>query len=172
MKRLAKIILMIAVVIVAGGLLLMQVLAGSRAPIQPIEFNHWQHLTKEEGPQLECVFCHEHADKSAHATIPSLTTCMACHESTMTDSPEVQKLTTIFKQGAEPKWRRVYWMEPSANVFFTHKPHISAGVECVSCHGDVGQMRQMRREVDQTMGWCIDCHRKKGASIDCYICHR
>jgi hypothetical protein len=21
------------------------------------------------------------------------------------------------------------------------------------------------------MDWCIDCHKKRGASIDCYTCH-
>jgi hypothetical protein len=30
----------------------------------------------------------------------------------------------------------------------------------------------VRREVDQSMGWCIECHRNQNASIDCYVCHR
>jgi hypothetical protein len=33
-------------------------------------------------------------------------------------------------------------------------------------------MRQVRREINQTMGWCMDCHRERRASVDCYICHR
>ena len=179
MKKLAKIASILAIAVVAGGFLLMRVFAGSGyAPVQPIQFDHWQHVTKgaaegeEGGPQLECTFCHEHADKSSHATIPNISTCMMCHESTKTESPEVQKLTAISERKEQPPWKRVYWMEKEANVFFTHKPHIAAGVDCVACHGEVGQMHRVRRETDQTMGWCIDCHRKKGASVDCYICHR
>jgi hypothetical protein len=30
----------------------------------------------------------------------------------------------------------------------------------------------VRREVNQSMGWCIDCHRAQRASLDCYVCHR
>ena len=52
------------------------------------------------------------------------------------------------------------------------EPHIKAGLDCVACHGEVGQMHRVRRESDQTMGWCIDCHRQKGVSVDCYVCHR
>jgi hypothetical protein len=22
------------------------------------------------------------------------------------------------------------------------------------------------------MGWCLDCHRQRGASIDCWTCHK
>ena len=180
MKRLAKIASIVAVLIVAGGLLLMRVFAGSGySPVQPIEFDHWQHVTKgggpdadEGGPQLECTFCHENADKSSHATIPNVTTCMACHQTTKTDSPEVQKLTAIAERNEQPRWKRVYWMAKETNVFFTHKPHIKAGLDCVACHGEVGQMHRVRRESDQTMGWCIDCHRQKNVSVDCYICHR
>ena len=181
MRKIAKSASIMAIAIVVGGLLLMRVFAGSGyAPVQPIQFDHWQHVTKgavakegeESGPQLECAFCHEHADKSSHATIPNVSTCMACHQTEKTDSPEIQKLTDIFEHEKQPAWKRVYWMEKEANVFFTHKPHIAAGVDCVACHGEVGQMHRVRRETDQTMGWCIDCHRKKGASVDCYICHR
>jgi hypothetical protein len=69
-------------------------------------------LTADEGgPQLECTFCHENADKSSHATIPNVTTCMACHQTTKTDSPEVQKLTAIADRNEQPRWKRVYWME-------------------------------------------------------------
>jgi hypothetical protein len=57
-------------------------------------------------------------------------------------------------------------------VFFTHKPHMRAGVDCSACHGDVAGAHRVRREVNQTMGWCIECHRKQQASIDCYACHR
>lgn len=172
MSRHVKVGSILVVVVIAIGLFLLRVSAGAEAPIQPIEFDHWQHLTKDEGPTLECSFCHEYAGKSSNATIPNASTCMGCHYTMRTDSPEVQKLTAMFENGGQPPWKRVFWIEKSANVFFTHKPHLAAGVECASCHGQISQMHRVRKEISQTMGWCIDCHRQRHASVDCYVCHR
>jgi hypothetical protein len=97
---------------------------------------------------------------------------MICHTSERTESPEIQKLAAFSERGEQPPWVRTYWFEQEAAVFFTHKPHMRAGVECSTCHGDLGSAHRVRREVNQTMGWCINCHRAKQASVDCYICHR
>jgi hypothetical protein len=174
MKRGTKYLMLVIVAIAVIGILLLSASGNPEGPRQPIEFDHWQHVTKEgeEAPQLECTFCHEGVDKSSHATIPNITTCMGCHESTKTESPEVQKLAAYAERKEQPPWKRVYWLEPEANAYYTHKPHIRAGIDCVTCHGQIGQMHRVRREVNQTMGWCIDCHRKTNVSIDCYVCHR
>lgn len=172
MRRLTKVFALLIVLIFVSGFILLGAFGRVEAPAQPIEFDHWQHVTKEEGPQLECNFCHENPDKSRYATVPNVSTCMTCHESIETDSPEVQKLAAIAERGEQPPWVRVYWIESSANVFFTHKPHIRAGVDCAACHGQVGQTHRVRREVEHSMGWCISCHRQQGVSIDCYVCHR
>jgi Cytochrome c7 and related cytochrome c len=172
MKKRNRYIALAVVAVAAAGLLLLRFTNKPEAPRQPIEFDHWQHVTKEEGPQLDCSFCHEHADKSAHATVASAETCMICHETEKADSAEVQKLRAIAARGEQPAWARVYWYERAANVFFTHKPHTRAGIDCSTCHGQVGQMRRVSREVNQTMGWCIDCHNNQRVSIDCYVCHR
>jgi hypothetical protein len=175
--RLRIIAALLVIALLAAGVFLLVGAGKPAAPPQPIAFNHWQHVTKtgEEGkpdPGLECGFCHEHADKSAHATIPNANTCMLCHQAIKTESPEVQKLAAYAERNEQPPWTRVYSFEQEAAVFFTHKPHFKAGIECSSCHGDVANSHQIRREVEQNMGWCIDCHRSKGASIDCYACHR
>lgn len=172
MKRVILFAVIITIAISAIGVVLLRAAAKPAAPKQPVEFDHWQHVTKEDGPQLECMFCHENVDKSSHATIPNVDTCMGCHESIKTDSPEVQKLAGFAERKQQPPWRRVYWLEPEANAFYTHKPHIRAGLECTTCHGQIGQMHRVRREVNQTMGWCVDCHRSRSVSVDCYVCHR
>jgi hypothetical protein len=172
MKRLSKILILTAALMLIAGLVLLRAFSDTEAPQQPIEYSHWQHVTKEDGPRLECNFCHEHADKSAHATIPNVSTCMLCHENIKADSPEVQKLAAIAARGQQPAWVRVYWFEKEANTYFTHKPHLRAEISCQECHGDIGQMQRVRRAVDQNMGWCIDCHAKRSVSNDCYICHR
>src|ERR1051325_4156442 len=172
MRRLSKVIILLAALMFVSGFILLRVFGAAEAPRQPIEFDHWQHVTKEEGPQLECGFCHENADKSRYATVPNISTCMACHESLETDKPEVQKLAAISERGEQPQWRRVYWIDGSANVFFTHKAHVRAGVDCSHCHGQVSQMHSLKREVEHSMGWCVACHRQQSVSIDCYVCHR
>jgi Cytochrome c7 and related cytochrome c len=172
MKGWVKAASLVAAACVVGGLLLLNSFGKPEAPAQPIEFDHHQHVKSEEGPQLDCSFCHEHADKSSAATIPNTSTCMICHEAIKAESPEVRKLASLHAEGRQPEWRRVYWFEPSANAYFTHKPHVRAGLDCAACHGQVGEMRRVRREVNQTMGWCIDCHRESRVSIDCYVCHR
>jgi len=172
MKRLPRTVALLMVVVFAGGFLLLRRSGSAEAPVQPIAFDHWQHVTSQDGPGLDCTFCHEHGDKSAHATIPNVDTCMTCHSTIAAEKEEIRKLTSISDKGEQPQWRRVYWFEQEADVFFTHKPHLRAQVECSVCHGDVANSHRVGRTVNQTMGWCIDCHRSKGASVDCYVCHR
>ena len=166
-------------VLIAVGIVSLVFLSGivgkPYEPAQPIAFDHWQHTTKkaeENGPELECTACHEYANESRNATIPNISKCMQCHETMETERPEVQKLAAIAARSEQPAWRRVYWIEKSADVFFTHKPHTRAGVDCAVCHGRVSEMHRVRREVDHSMGWCIECHREKKVSVDCSVCHR
>ncbi len=66
-------------------------------------------------------------------------------------------------------------------VYFDHRPHVSAGLDCQSCHGEVQTMERVRQVEDLSMGWCVNCHRQsntdgvKGrkvrAPIDCSGCH-
>ena len=54
---------------------------------------------------------------------------------------------------------------------FNHAPHIRAGVECATCHGDVARQTVAGRNVDLTMGFCVKCHKTRHASNDCLTCH-
>jgi hypothetical protein len=58
------------------------------------------------------------------------------------------------------------------HVYFPHMMHIRAGLVCSGCHGDVAAMERITRSVKLNMGWCLDCHRKHKASIDCWTCHK
>ena len=167
-----KVILVLVAVAAVSLMFLSGIIGKPFEPSQPIAFDHWQHTSKEEGPQLECAACHEHADKSRYAAIPNVSKCMECHESMETEKSEVQKLASISARGEQPPWKRVYWIDKSADVFFTHKPHIRAGVDCSACHGQVNQMHRVRREVEHSMSWCIECHRERKVSVGCSICHR
>ena len=50
-------------------------------------------------------------------------------------------------------------------------PHIRNNVDCTTCHGDVAKGTVATRNVEHTMGFCVDCHRAKKASNDCLTCH-
>src|SRR6185503_12500983 len=99
MRRPTKYIAFVITLILVTSIFLLQAAGKPEAPGQPIEFDHWQHVTKKGGPELDCAYCHEHADKSPHATIPSAETCMACHVVEKADSPEIIKLKAINERG-------------------------------------------------------------------------
>ncbi len=137
------------------------------APDQPIAFSHKKHVGELE---LECTVCHENVDRSIHASVPPVATCMSCHEGVATDKPEIQKLTKYWLDKEPIPWAQVHKVKD--HVYFTHKRHIKAGLDCANCHGEVAVMEKIRRVSSLKMGWCVDCHKSKNAPLDCYTCHK
>lgn len=45
-------------------------------PAQPIAFSHRLHAGEL---QIQCLYCHDGAERSRHAGIPAASTCMNCH---------------------------------------------------------------------------------------------
>lgn len=105
-------------------------------------------------------------------------------------SPEIQKLYTALALDAKfrrdprkplqtVKWTRIHRVPDF--VYFDHRPHVAAGLECQKCHGPVETMERARQEASMTMGWCVNCHRGRDgtvargvpvrASADCSVCH-
>lgn len=153
------------------ALLLMGALAAWRqstplAPAQPIAFPHTVHAGRLG---LECTFCHVNAPRSPEATVPPLSVCMTCHETIGLDRPEVRKLRGYVERKEPVTWARVHSLPTF--VHFTHKRHVKAGVDCAYCHGGVASMSRVTRVRSLTMGWCIGCHRTRGAPTDCATCH-
>lgn len=137
-------------------------------PVQPIEFPHDVHV----GKQIGCTeYCHESAETGPVAGLPSVRTCMICHNTIATDRPRIQQITQMREKGIDLAWQRVYGYTEQAHVRFNHAPHIRAKVECSTCHGDIAQQTVAQRNVDLTMGFCVNCHREKNAPTDCLTCH-
>jgi cytochrome c peroxidase len=44
-------------------------------------------------------------------------------------------------------------------VYFDHSIHVSKGIGCASCHGEVDRMPLMRQAASLQMEWCLECHR-------------
>lgn len=136
---------------------------------QPIPFPHKTHVEKA---MLKCTdYCHETVTKGPRAGLPSVKTCMICHDAIAADRPLIQRVADYQKRGVDIPWQRVYGFTQEAHVRFDHSPHLRAKVDCATCHGDVAHQAVAGRNVDHTMGFCVDCHRAREASNDCLTCH-
>jgi hypothetical protein len=140
-----------------------------KTPVQPINFDHQIHVSKV---RLPCTHCHTTVEKSSAAGIPSVQTCMICHLKIAKDKPEIQKLNEYWEEKKPVPWMRVYKLPARKYVYFSHKRHVKAGLECVACHGNVEVMPVIKRVPKLEMGWCMSCHRANNASIDCATCHK
>ena len=147
-----------------------------KSPIQPIAFSHRIHAGENNIP---CMYCHIYADKSTVSGVPNVQRCMGCHKIIKTDSPLIQKLTDYWDRKEPIPWIKVHNLPDY--VYFPHKRHVKAGVQCQKCHGDVAKMDVITRVSSLKMGWCLDCHIKGAIEIigtpvkngkDCWTCHK
>ena len=134
------------------------------APQQPVAFSHALHA--EAG--LDCLYCHSAARLSPQAGIPPLATCIGCHRRA-TDQPELLKVQDYWQRQQPIPWVRVHRLPHFTR--FSHKRHIRAGVECLSCHGPVDRMERVEQVSSLKMGWCVSCHEAQRADKDCLVCH-
>ena len=105
-------------------------------------------------------------------------------------APELQKLYDALALDGEMRsdpsrkpapvvWTKVHNVPDF--VYFDHRAHVSVGVTCQQCHGQVETMDRMRQAETLAMGWCVNCHRQANAmgvggkpvhaSLDCVTCH-
>ena len=144
-----------------------------QAPKQPIQFPHTRHL--EFG--VPCLYCHPGAWRQASAGLPTSNKCWGCHQQIVAKTTELQKLANYVQSGEPIPWVPVAIMPDF--VYFIHRPHIAAGLNCETCHGEISQMTVAMPQ-KMTMGWCLECHRTKAVNnpvkltklTDCATCHR
>lgn len=138
---------------------------GTDAPVQPIDFSHRAH---EVADKLDCEYCHSTARRAALAGIPAVERCIGCHRYVATSHPEVVKLVRYWDRRIPIVWTAVSRLPRF--VRFSHEAHVRASVSCEHCHGAIEQMDRVPvREF--SMGWCVTCHRDRGATVDCLTCH-
>jgi len=94
-----------------------------------------------------------------------------CHGSALLGGiePVTRPWTDAKQPPFEIRWNRVYALPDF--VRFVHKPHIWAGVQCQECHGPVETMDRVVPVHEINMGFCVDCHTKRGATQECFVCH-
>ncbi|NIS61721.1 MAG: hypothetical protein GTO13_13780 [Proteobacteria bacterium] len=159
-------IILVVFVVVAGVFLFTTVMG--RGVKQPIQFNHKSH--KEQG--VECITCHQYVQEQAFAGFPKIEVCLGCHEQSITESREEEKIRVFQKEGTPVRWRSLY-NQPD-HVFFSHRRHVKLGqIECGVCHGDFDErtIPPSKPLVNLSMDRCMECHEGRGADNDCMVCH-
>jgi hypothetical protein len=146
------------------------------SPVQPVRFPHPSHVQKAG---MNCVYCHFAANKSSDVGMPAVGTCMGCHtlvkgKAGTPTAAEIKKLDAYWNVADPTKSKPIPWVrihKVPDYVNFPHMRHVSAGVTCQTCHGEVQKMNQVFQYASLNMGWCINCHIQKQARYDCAVCH-
>jgi hypothetical protein len=139
------------------------------APEQPAPMDH--EAMVQAG--VSCLFCHSDVLKSPAAGIPSVEKCMGCHQVVKVDSPEIKEIAAYWNRQEPIPWARVNQLPRF--VYFTHRVHVTSGLNCERCHGDVGHMEAAEPVTKMNMGWCLDCHEQQPDANqlrDCVVCHQ
>ncbi|MCG5054591.1 MAG: cytochrome c family protein [Myxococcales bacterium] len=164
LARLSLILTASAVVGGIGGILVYvrtPIARGMQDPVeQPIQFDHRHHV-RDVG--IDCRYCHQTVEKSAHAGIPPTELCLNCHSQVWNGSPMLLKVRESFMKDEPIAWTKVN--DVPDFVYFNHSIHVAKGVGCVTCHGRVDLMPAVQKDKPLTMGWCLECHRNPGPNL-------
>jgi len=157
-------------------------------PEQPVYFPHSIMAGKHE---MDCLYCHQQAEKGAHAGIPPVSLCIKCHGEGLIQPKDargevkesIRNLLDHWEQKKPIPWEKVH--DLADFVYFDHSRHLTekAGLECADCHGEVENMDRVVRVHSLKMGWCLECHMEPAPEgypewqttrgpIHCSACHR
>jgi len=179
-------------------------------PIQPIAFSHRLHAGEMNIPCMychsgaetsrhagiptagTCMNCHKYVSATLDANrLEEIQAQEEKREIKQITSDEIAKIYSALGYTPELKPREdgqskpIEWIKihnlPDF-VYFSHKPHIAAAVNCSACHGEVQTMERVKQVEDLSMGWCLACHRQNNTSgeiipertqflSDCATCH-
>jgi len=142
-------------------------------PPQPIQFPHEKHVALG----IQCLYCHPGALRGQEPGLPTESKCYACHQQIAKTSPELDKFAAYVKKNQPIVWVPVAILPDF--VYYSHRPHIAAGLHCENCHGEVGTM-MLASPQKMNMGWCLGCHRMMYKNnpvmltklTDCVTCHK
>jgi hypothetical protein len=129
-------------------------------PAQPVAFSHAIHVDQLE---MDCRYCHSAVEKSWYSNIPSSSTCMNCHNQVLKDDPKLEMVRESVQSGKPIPWVQVH-VTPDY-VYFNHAVHVTRGISCVECHGQINEMDEVRHSQPLSMGFCLECHRDPAAKI-------
>jgi hypothetical protein len=110
---------------------------------------------------MDCRFCHSFGEASGHSNVPTNQVCFNCHGAGKGQiklaSPKLEPVRKAAETGEPIRWVKIH--KAPDYVYFNHSAHLNRGVSCVSCHGKINEMEVVFHDQNQSMGWCLDCHR-------------
>ncbi len=129
-------------------------------PVQPVPFSHKIHAGQLG---VDCRYCHNGVEKSWFSNLPGASTCMNCHNQVLKDDSRLAIVRQSAANNTPVPWVQVHIVPDY--VYFNHSVHVTRGISCVSCHGRVDQMTEVREVKSMSMSFCLDCHRNPAAQI-------
>jgi hypothetical protein len=130
------------------------------APDQPVLFSHRHHAGEL---RIDCRFCHAGVEISASAGLPPTQTCLNCHSQIFTDTAMLRPVVASATAQRPLIWSRVTRLPD--HVYFDHSIHVTKGVSCAACHGDIASMALTRKAKPLDMRQCLACHRDPTAAV-------
>ena len=135
-------------------------------PEQPIPFSHHVHAGVKK---IGCRYCHPNVAYSNFPGLPPVEKCLHCHKYIIANHPWIQEEHRYFNTQPPTPWIKINLV--AEHVLFNHQRHINSNIECKECHGAVETMHRLQQRRFK-MGFCIECHERKGANLDCWLaCH-
>ncbi len=164
------IILIIALLVIGAAV---GVHATQVPPSQPIQFPHIMHINLG----IQCLYCHPGALRGPSPGLPTESKCWGCHQQITIRNAEIDQLISYVQNNQPISWVPVAILPDF--VYFSHRPHIAAGLNCEDCHGEVSYMTVAEPQ-NMNMGWCLNCHRTRFKNdpamltklTDCVTCHK
>ena len=129
-------------------------------PVQPVAFSHAIHVDQLG---MDCRYCHSGVEKSWFSNIPAAGTCMNCHSQVLKDDPKLALVRDSAATGRPIPWVQIH--RTPEYVYFNHSVHVTRGISCVHCHGQVNEMDEVYRAKPLSMAFCLECHRNPAAFI-------
>jgi hypothetical protein len=126
----------------------------------PLTFSHRAHVARS----IACDFCHEKAPESTSSRdflVPPESACSDCHPIDRAKPEKVAKIPARC-DACHPGWQgqgqppRV--VIPPPHLKFNHKIHVSGGMHCEQCHGDMKSVDLATRSQLPRMTQCLGCH--------------
>ena len=95
-------------------------------------------------------------DKGPVAGLPSVKTCMICHESIATDRPLIQQITGSAETGIDMPWQRVYGYAARRTCGSTTRRTSAPRSTARPATAIIGQQTVAERERRSQMGFCVE----------------
>ena len=129
-------------------------------PVQPVGFPHSVHVNQLG---MDCRYCHSAVEKSWYSNVPASSTCMNCHNQVLKDDPRLALVRESAQTGKPIPWVQVHKMPDY--VYFNHSVHVTRGISCIHCHGEVNKMEEVYHAKPFSMTFCLDCHRNPAPNL-------